>query len=47
MTMAKRQIRSDRLRQPSGHFSQATAIEAPAGRPSGRGEAIERGRLAH
>jgi 2-iminobutanoate/2-iminopropanoate deaminase len=26
--MAKRQIRSDRLRQPSGHFSHAAAIEA-------------------
>src|SRR4051794_3309646 len=26
--MAKRQITSDRIRQPSGHFSQATAIEA-------------------
>src|SRR3954454_15631867 len=26
--MAKRQITSDRIRQPSGHFSQATMIEA-------------------
>ncbi|MGH7114343.1 MAG: RidA family protein [Stellaceae bacterium] len=26
--MAKRQIRSERLRQPSGHFSHATAVEA-------------------
>ena len=26
--MAKRQITSERLRAPSGHFSQATAIEA-------------------
>ncbi|MGH7047314.1 MAG: RidA family protein [Stellaceae bacterium] len=26
--MAKRQITSERLRPPSGHFSQATAIEA-------------------
>ena len=26
--MAKQQIRSDRLRQPSGHFSHATVIEA-------------------
>src|SRR6478672_9786035 len=26
--MAKRQIQSDKIRQPSGHFSQAIAIEA-------------------
>jgi enamine deaminase RidA (YjgF/YER057c/UK114 family) len=26
--MAKRQITSDKIRQPSGHFSQATTIEA-------------------
>jgi len=26
--MAKQQIRSDRLRQPSGHFSHSTVIEA-------------------
>ena len=26
--MPKEQIRSDRLRQPSGHFSHATAVEA-------------------
>lgn len=29
--MAKRQITTDRLRQPNGHFSQATVVEA-AGR---------------
>src|SRR6478752_5967364 len=26
--MAKRQIQSDKIRQPSGHFSQAIAVEA-------------------